>query len=856
MTKNKRKKYSKKIIPEEIVSSSKEFGLATWLILVLIFIFAFYIRAIVPYDAVLNNGVTVGFAMDDSVYHMRLVEHTINSFPVRIFFDPFTLYPYGSFLTWGVLHTYIVASLSMLFSFITGLSIESSIGIVGAFIPAIIGSLIIFPVYFIGKELSGVKTGLLAAFIVSILSGQLLSRSVLGFSDHHVAEAFFSTLMIMFFLISLRKSNHISSLSILTKGNWKIIKTPLLYSVLTGIAFGSYILTWTTGILFAVILMVAITIQYIILFYNNKDTNHLAFVGIVTYLTTMIVILPFVNIENGFSTVTYSFTHIIVTGGSAICILFFNTLVNELKRRDLNFVHFILVLVAFIAFGLILLKSLVPVFYSNTMGAWNYIFVAATGGSLTIAEGMPLTSDAALNYFGLNYYISMAGLALIGWFAIKTTDTKYTLIFVWSAFILPITLTQNKYAYYYSVNVAVMSAFTLALLMSYIGFDLIKSIKQIKVQHVIATAVIIVLVAFVPLNNSPMLHSCGDIFKTWSCTSTQGGSLGDGQFEWYESLTWMRNNTPEPDLDYYGSYEKTKLGQTYNYSKNDYGVMSWWDYGHIITYWGHRIPNANPFQSGIGGGAMHDPGASTFLVSQSEKEANTVLDKLGINGQPGARYIISNAYMAYAIQPVFAEWDLSNQNYYMQTKTSSGPMIIPTEKYYNTIESKLHILDTNGLTQYRLVHESKMAPWFRGANEEKQYKAIYNQLYGKSIPIEDSGYVKIFEYVKGATISTVIEPNTDGSISTTIRTNIGRTFVYSQTAISDKNGKIEFKVPYSTTGPLKEIINCATCLFSGEKGNTQFDTMPIDEYTITFKDMSKKVSVSEKSILTGETILV
>jgi asparagine N-glycosylation enzyme membrane subunit Stt3 len=27
-------------------------------------------------------------------------------------------------------------------------------------------------------------------------------------------------------------------------------------------------------------------------------------------------------------------------------------------------------------------------------------------------------------------------------------------------------------------------------------------------------------------------------------------------------------------------------------SEYDYGVMSWWDYGHIITYWGHRIPNA------------------------------------------------------------------------------------------------------------------------------------------------------------------------------------------------------------------------------------------------------------------------
>ncbi len=81
--------------------------------------------------------------------------------------------------------------------------------------------------------------------------------------------------------------------------------------------------------------------------------------------------------------------------------------------------------------------------------------------------------------------------------------------------------------------------------------------------------------------------------------------------------------------------------------------MSWWDYGHIITYWGHRIPNANPFQAGIGGGANHAPGASTFLIAPTEDEANKVLEDLGINGQPGARYVVSNSYMAYAILTIF-----------------------------------------------------------------------------------------------------------------------------------------------------------------------------------------------------------
>jgi len=45
---------------------------------------------------------------------------------------------------------------------------------------AVMGALIVFPVYFIGKELINEKAGLIGAFMIAILPGQFLSRSVLG----------------------------------------------------------------------------------------------------------------------------------------------------------------------------------------------------------------------------------------------------------------------------------------------------------------------------------------------------------------------------------------------------------------------------------------------------------------------------------------------------------------------------------------------------------------------------------------------------------------------------------------------------------------------------------------------------
>jgi len=76
----------------------------------------------------------------------------------------------------------------------------------------------------------------------------------------------------------------------------------------------------------------------------------------------------------------------------------------------------------------------------------------------------------------------------------------------------------------------------------------------------------------------------------------------------------------------------------FQYPDTAYGNMSWWDYGYWIEVIGRKIPNANPFQAGIGGGPTHAPGASTFFTSQSEEGADEVLWNLGVNNKSGSRY--------------------------------------------------------------------------------------------------------------------------------------------------------------------------------------------------------------------------
>jgi len=821
----------------------------SYFILFAIFLFSFFIRGIVPIKNVFNGGI-VGFAMDDSVFHMRLVENTIYFFPHRIFFDAFTQYPYGNQLHWGPLFSQMIAFFALIAGFITnnwnfsmaGMPAQSIIDTVGAFYPAILGSLIVFPVYFIGKELFDTKAGLLGAFLISILPGQFLSRSLLGFADNNIAEPFYVTMMMMFFIMTIKRAENISYDHWL-KRDWSVLKKPLIYSLFTGISFGAYLLNWSHGVFFAVVLGIFIVIQYVIDHIRGKSTEYLGIVAIIIYVVAMIMVIPYVKISNGFSAQYYSLLHVVVTGGFALFFTFLSVVSMEMNRRKYKTLYYLLFVLGTILISLMFIKIFVPDLYGASVGSSGYVFKGREGGGLTIAEDSPISEVSLLGNFGYNYYLSYIAILALCYYIIRTSKAEYTLLAVWSILVLAILLAHNRFAYYYAVNVAILAGFLgsrildLADWKNFNSADIIECMKKIRIQHVLSLIFVIAVIGFLPSDASPFKQSCGS--WPWSCESTKWGSIGEGQYEWRDTLNWMRYNTPDPGLEYYAIYEKPK-NSTYPYPNSAYGVMSWWDYGHIITYWGHRIPNANPFQAGIGGGPTHAPGASTFLIAPTEEKANEVLDKLGINGKPGARYVVSNAYMAYAILGVFAEWDESNEGYYVPVQTSQGTIGAPSMKYFNTMEAKLHIFDTNGLHNYRLVHESTPAPYYRGGNAEKWFKNVYNVLYGGNLPVEDSGYAKIFEYVKGAKITGRAPPDSTVTLTNTIKTNIGRTIQYSQTTIST-NGTYVFTVPYSTQGPIS--------------GETNFDTKPVGPYTVTSGNVSKQVEVGERDVLDGSTMM-
>ncbi len=158
---------------------------------------------------------------------------------------------------------------------------------------------------------------------------------------------------------------------------------------------------------------------------------------------------------------------------------------------------------------------------------------------------------------------------------------------------------------------------------------------------------------------------------------------------WIDALTWLGSNSPDPGIDYYQNYPR----EGFKYPGEAYGVMSWWDYGHMVTYFAHRIPNTNPFQSGVQGGT----GGAAFFMSGNETNAMKILNIRG------SRYVITDYPMATTKFWAIAMWNNSiirTSPYIVTMKTAPRigtreiqTMQFLTPAYFNTMVSRLQLFD-------------------------------------------------------------------------------------------------------------------------------------------------------------------
>ncbi|GLI15120.1 oligosaccharyl transferase [Methanosarcina thermophila MST-A1] len=632
--------------------------------------------------------------------------------------------------------------------------------------------------------------------------------------------------------------------------NFRVLKEPLLYSVIAGVMYSAYQLSWPGGSLFLLITLIYAIFQYIIDNFRNESSDYLGFTGIATFLVSVVLIFPFVHPDMGFSLYYYSWFHVVTALGTLAGFAALSFLEREFKRKQIKAYYFPLLILGAGILGLVIIKFASPSLYSLIIHAPTTVFMIQKGGPSTIGEassmfyqgGVFTLEKAFANFTVTGFFASLLGMFVLAANLFRKPKPQEVLVLIWSFLILFAIYGQNRFAYYYSINVSLLGAYLGGLLLDIVKWneldqkfkntvkspaDIPDAFKFVKIQQVLAVLAIVVLLVY-PAYGSAMFQAKGS---------------NDPNEPWLEATLWLRSNTPDPGMDFNAIYEAPKDGELFDYPDTAYGVMSWWDYGHYIEFFGHRMPNANPFQAGVGGRRVsieeeNQPGAASFFTAQSEEEGNAVLE--AIDPRPdkaGARYIMSDARMATDIFGAMPAWTLDTEGYYQTIWTGRGYETIPSTRYFNSMEARLHIFDANGMKHYRMVHETEAYQ-----TNEVVYKQVYNLVFGGNIPVIHTGYVKIFEYVKGANITGTASPNETVKISATILTGQGRTFEYTQSTTADSQGRYEFTVPYSTEGPIE--------------GETQFDTAPVGPYVVSYGNTTKEVRVSEEAVLNGEEIKV
>ena len=604
-------------------------GLVAGIFVTLFFAIALFIRVYPPFKLVFSPE-GIKFTSNDSYYFMRIVDNLIHNFPHHMEVNPYFLYPNNvlpvqvNFFVWLLAVPAWIAGL--------GSPSQHTIDVISVYMPAVMGALTVVPVYFIGKTLFNRWAGVFAAGLIAILPGEFLGRSILGFTDNHVAESLFTAVAMMFLVMAVKTASQRElTLAHLKKMDWSVLRRPLIFALAAGFTLGIYIYTWAGALLFVLVAFAFFVLQFIVDHLKGKSTDYLCIVGAVFFLIGLVMAASIS------SSLLYLASLAIALLAMPALALLSRAMARGKMPRALYAVA--IVVVAAASVGLVYVANR-PLFSSMVE---SFRLFRPSGTELTTVEMQPLISSIygpalsdrlaiAWGNFNVSFFLSIISLFILFFLLFKEGKPEKSLLLVWSVVIILATLGQRRFGYYLAVNVALLTgylcwkALDLAGLKEWAGSAQsarrrlsTRSRKSSGSSPILNYAVMVlaVLVIFFGV-------FFWNIEPAMAVASSTPYAPSDA---WQSSLNWLKDNSPDPlgNPDaYYEAQKALPPGESYKYPESAYGVLSWWDYGYWIMRIAHRIPNANPSQDPVSNKEVAE-----FFTSQNETAAEDIRQKLG-----------------------------------------------------------------------------------------------------------------------------------------------------------------------------------------------------------------------------------
>ncbi|MFC1593232.1 STT3 domain-containing protein, partial [Candidatus Omnitrophota bacterium] len=330
-----------------------------------------------------------------------------------------------------------------------------------------------------GKELFNRWAGAISAGLIALLPGEFLGRSVLGFTDHHVAETLFTTVTVLFLILAIKSARERElTFSHFNRRDLAKSLKPIIYSLLGGIFLGIYFLTWAGALLFIFIIAIYFIIQFIIDHLKRRSTDYLCIVGIILILVALLVFLPVSPSRLYLAAMVIAILIPLALGGVSWL----------MASRQIKVAYYPLTLAVLGLVGITIFYLVYPSLLSTMLGQFGTFF-APKGAQLTTIEMQPLLRpqgiwmiDVAWGNFTTGFFLSFISLGIVIYQVVKQGSAEKSLLVVWCLVMLAATLGQRRFAYYFAVNVALLTGYLSWKILELAGFKrlMAKPLKILK----------------------------------------------------------------------------------------------------------------------------------------------------------------------------------------------------------------------------------------------------------------------------------------------------------------------------------------------------------------------------------------
>ena len=544
-----------------------------------------------------------------------------------------------------------------------------------------------------------------------------------------MTETLFSTIFCLAYIVVVRYAlDHEVSLA-----STESLKRPALLAAGAGVAYFVGLVAMPTMILFAMIVAIYTLAQFLYDVYRGRSNDALLVINGVTFAVALVLLLIFGLKNTGIDLSSYSIGHVIAYLGIIAGTAILWGLDRYLRGRPWYYFPAALAGVG-VVIAMILFVAL-PDVYNILIGSFGAFF-GQYDVTNTVQEARGWSMAAAWSTFQLGLVLLLAGFGVLAYRFWREHRADHLFVFIWSAIILLSTVQHVRYEVLSRRQhrparrdrrlLRLRDRRTRPRRAARPRNDPGETRARARAQpeperkagkkgkkavpakppagkqrahgshpsySVAGAAAVLVLLLitllFAYLSTFPVdLDGDGqaDFTTSYATASQQVNRMNP---DWKESLEWMQNGTPATGMDMKKIYDKE--GFVYPYEA--YGVMSWWDYGHMITYIAERIPNSNPFQQGVAG----PDGAAAYFVSTNETESNRILDV------KQTQFVVTDIEMAVSKFWAMATWynttaqtapfQMTMYARNQQNTNVLDPVTVNIQPYYLTTVARLHIFD-------------------------------------------------------------------------------------------------------------------------------------------------------------------